>query len=102
MSFYQKHVFMCLNQRNNGKQCCAQAGSEEALQYVKAQLRQHNLLGENKVRINKAGCMGRCALGPTMVVYPDAVWYRYEGTQDLDEIIEQHLLHGNVVKRLLI
>ena len=56
--------------------------------------------GAGKIRVNRAGCMDRCELGPTLVVYPDAVWYRYESESDLAEIAQRHLLGGEVVARL--
>ena len=54
-----------------------------------------------KVRVNKAGCLDRCAAGPVAVVYPEAVWYTYVDQQDIDEIVESHLKHGRIVERLL-
>ena len=51
--------------------------------------------------MNKAGCLDRCAAGPVVVVYPEAVWYTYVDTQDIDEIVESHLKNGRVVERLL-
>jgi len=50
--------------------------------------------------VNKAGCLDRCEEGPCVVVYPDAVWYTYVDKSDIDEIIEEHLVHGRVVERL--
>ena len=58
--------------------------------------------GSGKVRINKAGCMDRCDSGPVLVVYPDAVWYSYVDNEDIEEIIQEHLVHGRVVERLRI
>jgi (2Fe-2S) ferredoxin len=58
--------------------------------------------GQGKIRINKSGCLDRCEEGPVMVVYPDAVWYTYVDKQDVDEIIDSHLLAGQVVERLKI
>ena len=52
------------------------------------------------MRINKAGCLGRCDDGPVLVVYPDNVWYTYLDEEDVDEIIDQHLVHGRIVERL--
>lgn len=52
------------------------------------------------MRINKAGCLGRCDDGPVLVVYPDNVWYTYLDEEDVDEIINEHLLHGRIVERL--
>ena len=54
-----------------------------------------------KVRVNKAGCLDRCAAGPVAVVYPEAVWYTYVDDHDIDEIVESHLKNGKVVERLL-
>ena len=54
------------------------------------------------VRVNQAGCLDRCAGGPVLVVYPEAVWYTYVDNQDIDEIIESHLQNGQVVERLLL
>ena len=58
--------------------------------------------GPGKVRVNKAGCLDRCAAGPVAVVYPDAVWYSYVNNDDIDEIVESHLKNGRVVERLLV
>ena len=52
------------------------------------------------VRVNKAGCLDRCAGGPVAVVYPEAVWYTYVDKHDIDEIVEQHLKNGRPVDRL--
>jgi len=60
------------------------------------------LSGEGKIRINTAGCLDRCELGPVLVVYPEETWYSYLDREDIDEIIEKHLIGGEVVQRLLI
>ena len=70
--------------------------------YAKDKIRALNLSGKGKIRVNSAGCMDRCDEGPVMVVYPDGVWYTYVDKHDIDEIIEEHLLHGRVVTRLKI
>lgn len=102
MSYYQKHVFFCVNQREPGFACCNNHNATEARAYVKRKMKELNLTGEGKFRINTAGCMDRCEEGPVMVVYPEGVWYTYVDHHDLDEIIEEHLLHGRVVERLKI
>ncbi len=61
-----------------------------------------NLNGKGKVRVNRAGCLDRCAEGPVLVVYPEAVWYTYVDQEDVDEIIESHLKNDKVVERLKI
>ena len=60
------------------------------------------LNGAGGVRVNQAGCLDRCAGGPVLVVYPEAVWYTYVDKQDIDEIISSHLQQGKVVERLQI
>ena len=52
------------------------------------------------MRINKAGCLGRCDDGPVLVVYPDNVWYTFVDEEDIDDIIDNHLVHGRIVERL--
>lgn len=101
-SFYQYHVFVCLNQREAGEDCCAQRGAEAGFNYLKSQVKKLGLAGEGQVRVNRAGCLDRCQLGPVMVVYPQAVWYTFVDESDLDEIIDRHLKHGEIVERLLV
>ena len=71
-------------------------------EYAKKRVKELNLNGEGKVRINKAGCLDRCELGPVIVVYPEEVWYTYVDKEDIDEIIDEHLVNGRVVERLRI
>ena len=70
--------------------------------YAKQRVKELELAGPGKARINQAGCLDRCAEGPCAVVYPDAVWYTYVDRHDIDEIIEEHLRHGRIAKRLRI
>lgn len=100
-SYYERHIFFCLNQRGNGEACCAQHHAQEAYDHCKAKVKSLGLNGPGKVRVNKAGCMDRCAAGPVAVVYPEAVWYTYVDQSDIDEIVESHLRSGQVVQRLL-
>ena len=65
------------------------------------QIKAAGLSGPGQVRVNKAGCLDRCAAGPVAVVYPEAVWYTFVDTHDIDEIVESHLKNGVVVERLL-
>jgi len=102
MSYFSRHVFFCTNQRDGGDQCCNQCGAQEARDYVKQRCKELGISGEGKVRVNSAGCLDRCELGPVLVVYPEAVWYSYVDHEDLDEIIDSHLVNGEVVERLLL
>lgn len=101
MIYYARHIFFCLNQRD-GEACCADHDAEAAFARCKAQAKAAGLMGPGKVRVNRAGCLDRCAGGPVAVVYPEATWYTYVDQADIDEIVESHLVHGRVVERLLL
>ncbi|MBI4754713.1 MAG: (2Fe-2S) ferredoxin domain-containing protein [Betaproteobacteria bacterium] len=102
MIYYKYHVFFCCNQREPGATCCNARGAAELRTYAKERIKALKLKGPGKVRINSAGCMDRCDSGPVIVVYPEGVWYTYFDQQDIDEIIDEHLVHGRVVERLRI
>jgi (2Fe-2S) ferredoxin len=103
MSFYDKHVFFCVNQRAEGEDCCANFNAQKMRDYVKDQVKAQKLDAEgNRIRINSAGCLGRCDNGPVIVVYPEGTWYTYVDESDLDEIIESHLKNNQPVARLKI
>ena len=102
MSYYKHHVFFCCNQRPEGENCCNNLGATEAQSYAKERISKLKLKGPGKVRINKAGCLDRCDEGPVIVVYPEEVWYQYVDNEDIEEIIQEHLIHGRIVERLKI
>jgi (2Fe-2S) ferredoxin len=101
-SFYQHHVFFCINARDDGRACCADRGAKEAQAHAKQRMKQLNMNGQGKVRINKAGCLDRCEEGPVMVIYPQGTWYTYVDKEDIDDIIDTHLVGGQIVDRLKI
>ena len=100
MGYYQYHVFFCVNQRDDGRKCCADAGAQALRDYAKKKIKDLRLSGAGKVRINMAGCLDRCGKGPVVVIYPKEIWYKLESTADVDELIESHLIGGQVVERL--
>ena len=102
MSYYRYHVFFCTNQRVDGSDCCERFGARALRDYAKQRSKELGLAGEGGVRINTAGCLDRCAEGPVIVVYPEAVWYTYLDESDIDEILTEHLQHGRIVERLRI
>src|SRR6266436_6301640 len=87
--FYRTHIFCCTNTRPPGhpRGCCSEKGSEKLRNYMKVRAKE---LGIVDTRVNAAGCLDRCELGPTMVIYPEGVWYGYRNTADIDEILETH------------
>jgi (2Fe-2S) ferredoxin len=99
--YFRAHLFCCTNQRPAGheKGCCASKGSEKLRNYMKNRAKE---LGLEGVRINGAGCLDRCAEGPTVVIYPEGVWYSPKTEADCEEILVQHLREGRVVERLKI
>ena len=94
---YHHHLFFCTNERDDGREYCQQHGAKSLREYAKQRVKQLKL---KKVRVNNAGCLNRCALGPILVIYPEGVWYQYQNETDIDEIIESHLQNGTIVKRL--
>ena len=102
MSYYQKHVFFCVNQREAGTACCNNLGAQDVRDYAKARIKSLKLNGQGKIRINNAGCLDRCDKGPVIVIYPEEIWYTYIDREDVDEIIEEHLINGRIVERLKI
>ena len=102
MSYYERHVFFCCNQRDDTRASCNAKGATALRDYAKGRVKALGLSGEGKVRINQAGCLDRCEEGPVIVVYPEAVWYTYVDQADIDEIITEHVVHGRVVERLKI
>ena len=100
--YYQRHIFFCLNDRENGEKSCAHDGAQAAFDHCKSRVKKAGLAGPGSVRVNKSGCLDRCSGGPVAVVYPEGVWYTYVDAHDIDEIVESHLERGEVVTRLLL
>ena len=99
--FFAAHVFVCCNRRPDGhpRGSCAARGSEKLRDYMKVRTKE---LGLPDIRVNMAGCLDRCEFGPTMVIYPEGVWYRPETPADIDEILTVHLQGGGRVQRLML
>jgi (2Fe-2S) ferredoxin len=101
MSFFKSHIFCCTNRREPGasRGSCAAKGSETLRNYMKARVK---TLGLPETRVNNAGCLDRCELGPCIVIYPEGVWYSVKTKEDVDAIISEHLQGGKIVERLAI
>ncbi len=97
--FFEQHVFCCTNVRPEGHErgCCAGKNAVELRDYMKSRAR---TLGIGRLRVNASGCLDRCELGPTMVIYPEGVWYHYATKADIDEILQTHIVEGGRVARL--
>jgi (2Fe-2S) ferredoxin len=97
---FAHHVFVCTNRRpdDDPRGSCACKGSEEVRAALKDETRRRGLKG--KVRVNASGCLDACADGPSIVVYPEGVWYGHVTPADVPEIVESHLVNGCPVERL--
>jgi (2Fe-2S) ferredoxin len=102
MAKFEKHIFICGNQRPEGhpRGCCDPAGLAELQLAFKQKLAARGLKG--RVRANQSGCLDQCEHGPNIVVYPDAVWYGRVTLGDVDEIIDSHIVSRKPVERLVI
>ena len=98
--FYRRHVFFCVNERaaDHPRGCCLAKGSLELREYMKARAKE---MGLKRIRINASGCLDRCELGPSVVIYPEGVWYRCRTKEDVDQVLEIHLRDGGRVEHLL-
>ena len=98
---FDQHLFICCNTREPGhpRGCCNPGGTDALHKAFKKALAER---GVKRVRANKSGCLDRCSGGPVAVVYPEGVWYTYVDESDIDEIVDSHLLRGEVVTRLLL
>ena len=90
---YRSHVLVC------GGTGCTSSHSAEIIEKLERELKAKGL--ENEVKVIKTGCFGLCALGPVMIVYPEGCFYSEVKVEDVPEIVEEHLLKGRMVKRLL-
>lgn len=100
--YYHYHVFFCTNKRDNGRPCCQNHDALALRNYAKEKVKVLGLASQRQVRVNAAGCLNRCAQGPTIVIYPEGTWYTYANREDIDEIINEHLVNGRPVDRLRI
>lgn len=102
MSRYEKHIFICENERpaDHPRGCCLHKGSSELKEIFKKRMKELGL--NSRMRANAAGCLDACEHGPVIVIYPEQVWYGGVTKDDVEEIIQSHLLNDIPVKRLLI
>ncbi|MBA2539476.1 MAG: (2Fe-2S) ferredoxin domain-containing protein [Deltaproteobacteria bacterium] len=102
MPSFARHVFVCINERAAGhpRGCCKAKGGIDVRDRLKSELGARGL--SKMIRANNSGCLDQCEHGITLVVYPEQVWYGHVTEADIPEIVEEHLIHGRVVERLLL
>lgn len=100
VAVYEHHVFVCLNERDDSdaRGCCMAVGGADVHAWFKKAGKQRNWKG--RIRVNKAGCLDQCEFGPTVVVYPDGVWYSPRTKEEVLRICDEHLEGGEIVEAL--
>ena len=99
--YFRYHLFCCTNIRpeDHPRGSCGRMGGAGLRDYMKQRVKEEDL---PSVRVNTAGCLDRCELGPVVVVYPEGVWYSLTSEADVDTVIEEHLKNGRPVTRLML
>ncbi len=90
---YRSHVLVC------GGTGCTSSGSERIIESLEQNINKAGI--KDEIKVIKTGCFGLCALGPIMIVYPEGAFYSMVSVDDIPEIVDEHLLKGRIVKRLL-
>ena len=100
MAPFDRHIFICCNRREAGhaRGCCDPSGNEALQKAFKKALAERGI--NRRIRANKSGCLDHCEKGPTVVVYPDAIWYGRVTEADVNEIVDEHIVNGRPVERL--
>lgn len=96
--YYRRHVFCCTNVRPQGHPKGSCSGGELCF-YMMERAQE---LGLDRVRINSAGCLGRCEDAPVVVVYPEGIWYRCASQEDVDQVLTSHIRDGQPVDHLML
>jgi len=98
---FDHHLFVCTNRRPDGHKrgSCAERGSEALRDYMKVRVKE---LGIRRVRVNTAGCLDRCELGPCVVIYPEGVWYKITTREDVDRVLSEHVRDGGRAQDLML
>ena len=98
---FEKHVFICTNQRKEGeRKSCGEECGMELVKVFKKALKEKGLKGT--IRAQRAGCLDACDFGPSVVVYPEGIYYGGVKPEDVNEIVEEHLIANRPVTRLVI
>ena len=102
MKRFDKHIFVCENKRPDGhpRGCCADKNSAQIRNEFKKRIKELGLI--TSVRANAAGCLDACEYGVTVVVYPEQIWYGDVNINEVEEIIQEHVVRNNPVDRLKI
>ena len=95
---YEKHIFICANQKAPGKQCCGEVHGLALVEKFRVAIAEKGLTG--KVRAQRSGCLDACKFGPSVVVYPEGTYYGNVQFEDVERIVEGHVVNNQIVKDL--
>ncbi len=95
---FKNHIFICVNQKAEGKACCGEERGKELVDKFKELIVQKGLNG--KVRAQRSGCLDACKFGPSIVIYPEGTYYGHVNLKDVERIIDEHVIEGKVIKEL--
>ncbi len=95
---FDKHIFICTNQKAEGKVCCGETRGMELVEKFREVLIQKGLKG--KVRAQRSGCLDACKFGPSLVIYPEGTYYKHVTIEDVERIVDEHVLQNKIVKDL--
>ncbi len=103
MPAFTQHVFVCGNQRScdHPRGCCDPDGGNALRNSLKAQLKEKSSGRDGVFRVNSAGCLDQCELGPAIVIYPQGTWYGNVQPEDIPRLVDA-IVDGRVVEDLLI
>ena len=102
MPAFTCHLFVCCNRREpgNSRGCCDPTGSQQLKECFKAELKRRQL--GPLVRANQSGCLEQCELGPTVVIYPQGIWYGHVQLADVPRIVQETIIEGRILEDLRI
>ncbi len=95
---FDKHIFICTNQKAEGKACCGEQRGMELVVKFRDVLNAKGLKG--KVRAQRSGCLDACDFGPSLVIYPDGTYYKNVTVNDVERIVDEHVLNNRIVTDL--
>ena len=95
---FDKHIFICTNQKAEGKQCCGEERGLQLVEKFRDVLNQKGLKG--KVRAQRSGCLNACKFGPALVIYPEGTYYKNVTPEDVERIVEEHIINNKIVTDL--
>jgi (2Fe-2S) ferredoxin len=98
MEPFKYHLYACQQEKPGGAPCCAGRGSAAVLDALRKELASQGLM--DTVQVTTCGSLGMCERGPSMVVYPEGVWYAGVKVEDVPELVREHFVNGRAVERL--